>query len=238
MALVALAGFLALEARLENPILPLRLLRMRTLAGSSVVRAMMGMGMYGSFFLGALYLERVQGYGSVATDEAFLPRTLVVAALSVGPTSKLVRRFGAGRPLLAGLVIMASGLLVLSTAGAGDPYFPTVFVAFLLMGLGAGTAFMPLLTIAMADVPARDAGVASALVNVSLYISGALGLAALGAIATDRTQTLTAQGFTADHALVAGYQLAFVVASACVLATVAVALVVLRAGRRVPVAAA
>ena len=117
-------------------------------------------------------------------------------------------------------------------------YFPTIFVAFLLMGLGAGTAFMPLLTIAMADVPARDADVASALVNVSLYISGALGLAALGAIATDRTQTLTAQGLTADHALVAGYQLAFVVASACVLATVAVALVVLRAGRRVPVAAA
>ena len=105
------------------------------------------------------------------------------------------------------------------------------------MGLGAGTAFMPLLTIAMADVPARDAGVASALVNVSLYISGALGLAALGAIATDRTQTLTAQGFAADHALVAGYQLAFVVASACVLATVAVALVVLRAGRRVPAVA-
>ena len=234
VAAVALAAFLALEARLENPILPLRLLRMRTLAGSSVVRAMMGMGMYGSFFLGALYLERVQGYGSVATGEAFLPWTLVVAALSVGPTSKLVRRFGAGRPLLAGLVVMAGGLLVLSTAGAGDPYFPTVFVAFLLMGLGAGTAFMPLLTIAMADVPARDAGVASALVNVSLYISGALGLAALGAIATDRTQTLTAQGLTADHALVAGYQLAFVVASACVLATVAVALVVLRAGRRVP----
>ena len=104
-----------------------------------------------------------------------------------------------------------------------------MFVAFLLMGLGAGTAFMPLLTIAMADVPARDAGVASALVNVSLYISGALGLAALGAIATDRTQTLTAQGLAADHALVAGYQLAFVVAAACVLATVAVALVVLRA---------
>jgi EmrB/QacA subfamily drug resistance transporter len=238
VAAVALAAFIALEARLENPILPLRLLRMRTLAGSSVVRAMMGMGMYGSFFLGALYLERVQGYGSVATGEAFLPWTLVVAALSVGPTANLVRRFGAGRPLLAGLVVMAAGLLVLSTAGAGDPYFPTVFVAFLLMGLGAGTAFMPLLTIAMADVPARDAGVASALVNVSLYISGALGLAALGAIATDRTQSLTAQGAAADHALVAGYQLAFVVASACVLATVAVALVVLRAGRRVPVAAA
>jgi MFS family permease len=148
-----------------------------------------------------------------------------------------VRRFGAGRPLVAGRVIVAAGLLVLSTAGAGDPYFPTVFVAFLLMGLGAGTAFMPLLTIAMSDVPAPDAGVASALVNVSLYVSGALGLAALGAIATDRTQSLTAQGLAADHALVGGYQLAFVIASACVAATVAVALVVLRAGRGLPATA-
>ena len=180
----------------------------------------------------------MQGYGSVATGEAFLPWTLVVAALSVGPTANLVRRFGAGRPLVAGLVIMAGGLLVLSTAGAGDPYFPDGLRGLPAHGPRRGTAFMPLLTIAMADVPARDAGVASAMVNVSLYISGALGLAALGAIATDRTQTLTAQGLTPDHALVAGYQLAFVVAAACVLATVAVALVVLRAGRRVPVVAA
>ena len=211
---------------------------MRTLAGSSVVRAMMGMGMYGSFFLGALYLERVQGYGSVATGEAFLPWTLVVAALSVGPTAKLVRRYR--RRTAAAGAAWSSWPAACSSSRPPAPairYFPTVFVAFLLMGLGAGTAFMPLLTIAMADVPARDAGVASALVNVSLYISGALGLAALGAIATDRTQTLTAQGFAADHALVAGYQLAFVVASACVLATVAVALVVLRAGRRVPAVA-
>jgi EmrB/QacA subfamily drug resistance transporter len=233
-SVAGLAAFLALEARLTNPILPLRLLRLRTLAGSSVVRAMMGMGMYGSFFLGALYLERVQGYGSVRTGEAFLPWTLVVAALSVGPTAKLVRRFGAGRPLVAGLVTMAGGLLLLSTAGAGQEYFPTVFVAFLLMGLGAGTSFMPLLTIALADVPARDAGVASALVNVSLYVSAALGLAALGAIATDRTRSLAGQGWAADHALVAGYQLAFVVAAACVAACVAVALVVLRAGRGAP----
>jgi MFS family permease len=226
-----LTAFIALEARLSNPILPLRLLRLRTLAGSSVVRAMMGMGMYGTFFLGALYLERVEGYGTVQTGEAFLPWTLVVAALSAGPTARLVRRYGAGRPLMAGLALMAGGLLVLSSAGAGEAYFPTVFVAFFLMGLGAGTAFMPLLTIALADVPPSDAGVASGLINVSLYISAALGLAALGAIATDRTQSLSDQGWAADHALVAGYQLAFVIAAVCLAACVAVALVVLRADR-------
>jgi predicted MFS family arabinose efflux permease len=126
---------------------------------------------------------------------------------------------------------------VLSSAGAGEAYFPTVFVAFFLMGLGAGTAFMPLLTIALADVPPSDAGVASGLINVSLYISAALGLAALGAIATDRTQSLADQGWAADHALVAGYQLAFVIAAVCLVACVAVAMVVLNAARRAPATA-
>jgi EmrB/QacA subfamily drug resistance transporter len=234
LSVALLTVFIALEAWLTNPILPLRLLRQRTLAGSSVVRAIMGTGMYGSFFLGALYLERVQGYGSVQTGEAFLPWTLVVAALSAGPTARLVNRFGAGWPLMGGLAIMAGGLLVLASAGAGAAYFPTVFIAFFLMGLGAGTSFMPLLTIALSDVPPRDAGVASALINVSLYISGALGLAVLGAIATDRTQALSAQGYAPAHALVGGFQLAFVIAAVCVAACVAVAAVVLRAGRLAP----
>jgi EmrB/QacA subfamily drug resistance transporter len=232
--LALLGAFFVLEARLSNPILPLRLLRLRSLAGSSVVRATLGMGMYGSFFLGALYLEHVQGFGAVDTGAAFLPWTLVVAALSVGPTAWLVRRYGAGRPLVAGLTIMIAGLLLLSRAGAGDAYFPTVFCAFLLMGLGAGMAFAPLLQMAMADVPAEDAGVASALVNVSLYISGALGLAVLGAVATDHTRSLVAQGSTPDHALVSGFQLAFLIAAGCVAAGLAIALVVLRAGGAAP----
>jgi EmrB/QacA subfamily drug resistance transporter len=230
---VALLGaFLALEARLTNPILPMRLLRLRSLSGSSIVRAMLGVGMYGSFFLGSLYLEQVQGFGSVRTGVAFLPWTLVVAALSVGPTAALVRRFGAGRPLIGGLVFMAAGLLVLASVSAGDSYFPSVFIAFILMGLGAGTAFMPLLTIAMADVPTHDAGVASALINVSLYISGAVGLAALGALATDRTRSLTADGSSHASALVGGYHLAFLVAAICMATCVGVALLVLRAVRQ------
>ena len=224
-----LAAFIALEARLSNAILPLRLLRLRSLSGSSIVRATLGTGMYGSFFLGALYLERVEGLGAVGTGAGFLPWTLMVAALSVGPTAALVRRFGPGRPLVAGLAIMIVGLLLLSRAGAGDAYFPIVFFAFILMGLGAGTAFAPLLQIAISDVPQEDAGVASALVNVSLYISGALGLAALGAIATDHTQGLAASGTSHVDALAAGYQEAFTVAAGVLAAGLVIALVVLRA---------
>jgi len=234
-----LAAFFSYEARLSNPILPLRLLRLRSLAGSSAVRATLGTGMYGSFFLGALYLEHVEGFGAVGTGAGFLPWTLVVAALSTGPTAALVRRFGARRPMLVGLAIMVAGLLLLSRAGAGDAYFPLVFFAFMLMGLGAGTAFAPLLQIAMSDVPAEDAGIASALVNVSLYISGALGLAVLGAVATDHTRGLIAHGDTAGHALASGYQLAFGVAAAVVAAGLVVAMVVLRASslEREPVVA-
>jgi EmrB/QacA subfamily drug resistance transporter len=227
--LALLAAFFSYESRLSNPILPLRLLRLRSLAGSSAVRATLGTGMYGSFFLGALYLEHVQGFGAVSTGAGFLPWTLVVAAFSMGPTAALVRRFGALRPLVVGLTIMVVGLLLLSRAGAGDAYFPLVFFAFMLMGMGAGTAFAPLLQIAMSDVPAEDAGVASALVNVSLYISGALGLAVLGAVATDHTRAQLAHGFSNAHALASGYQLAFTVAAGVVAAGLAIALVVLRA---------
>jgi EmrB/QacA subfamily drug resistance transporter len=224
LALALLAVFAAVEARLERPILPLGLLRVRSLAGSSLVRAMLGMGMYGCFFLGTLYLERVQGYGTVETGVAFLPWTLAVAALSLGPTARLVRRFGAGPTLLGGLVVTIAGLVLMSRAGVGAAYFPAVFAPFVLMGIGLGTAMMPLLTLAMSDVPARDAGVASGLVNVSFYVSSAIGLAALGAIATGRTRELADRGWGAEHALVGGYHLAFVIAAACVAACLAVAL--------------
>jgi EmrB/QacA subfamily drug resistance transporter len=227
LSLALLGVFVAVEARLTRPILPLGLLRRRSLAGSSIVRAMLGMGMYGCFFLGTLYLERVQGYGTIETGVAFLPWTLSVAVLSLGPTARLMRRFGAGPVMLGGLATTIAGLLLLSRAGASDAYFPAVFAPFVLMGAGIGSAMMPLLTLAMADIPARDAGVASALVNVSFYVASAVGLAALGAIATERTHALAERGLAGNPALLGGYHLAFVVAAGCVTACLAVALVVL-----------
>ncbi len=231
LAIVLLGIFGAVESRLARPILPLALLRIPTFAGSSLIRAMLGVGMYGAFFLGTLYLERVQGYDSVQTGVAFLPWTLSVAVLSLGPTAWLVRRAGSGAVLVGGLVTTVIGLVLLSRAGADDAYFPSVFVPFVLVGAGIGTVMMPLLTLALADVPARDAGVASAVVNVSLYVSSAVGLAALGAIATERTQTLTEHGQRAGHALLGGYHLAFTVSAACMAACAAVAVVVLAALR-------
>jgi len=165
---------------------------------------------------------------------SFLPMTLVVAILSSGITARLVRRFGAKRTLVPGLVAMAAGLAVLAEAGPGTPYFPTLFGAFALMGVGGGTSFMPLLHIAMGDVPARDAGLASGLVNVSMWIAAAVGLAALGAVATDRTQALAAHGSSPVAALTGGYDLAFGVGAALVVLAVVVAVLVLPSGERAP----
>jgi EmrB/QacA subfamily drug resistance transporter len=231
-ALALLAAFLVVESRVANPIVPLRVLRTRGLAGSSAVRALLATGIFSAFFLGALSLEHVHGYGALETGLAFLPLTVVIGFLSLGVTARLVQRFGATRTLVAGLLVVVSALVLLSGADAGDGYFPTLFVAFALLGLGAGTAFMPLLQIAMADVPQQDAGLASGVVNASLQIGGALGLAALGAISTGRTGTLAANGATQADALTGGYQLAFLLAAGCVAVGVVLAAALLREPRR------
>ena len=119
-------------------------------------------------------------------------------------------------------------LVSLSTLGAGSSYLPDVLLPFLLLGLGAGTSFLPLMTLAMAGVPATDAGLASGIVNASLQISAAIGVAVLGTVAADHTQSLLAGGSAAPQALSAGYTLAWTIGAASVLAGVAVAAALLR----------
>ena len=226
-----LAAFAALETRLRNPIFPPRILRSRGLMGTSVVRAFLVTGMFSTFLLGSLYLERVLGYGAFTTGLAFLPMTLTLGALSLGPAARLMRLVGPMRMLLGGLVTIAASLFLLSRLGADAAYFPDVFVPFLLLGLGAGTGFLPLMTLAMADVPTRDAGLASGIVNASLQISAAVGIAALGTIAADHTQALRAGGEGPVHALTGGYTLAWEIGALCVLAGAVAALALLRTPR-------
>jgi EmrB/QacA subfamily drug resistance transporter len=227
-SLALLAAFVALEARIENPIMPLRILRLRMLMGSSLVRGMLITGMFSAFFLGSLYLERVLGYDAIETGLAFLPLTVAIAIMSVGVSARLVGRFGAVPTLISGLVGIIAGLLMLAGAGVHAAYFPHLFLAFLLLGLGAGASFLPLLTIAMADAPARDAGLASGIVNVSVQLFGAIGLASLGTIATDHTKALAASGHPLPVALTGGYHLAYIVAASCVAAGIVAAFLVLR----------
>jgi hypothetical protein len=220
-------AFLALEARIANPIMPLRILRLRMLMGSSLVRGLLVTGMFSAFFLGALYLERVLGYDAIQTGLAFLPLTASIAVLSLGVTARAMGRFGPINTLMAGLTGIVGGLLLLAAAGVHASYFPGLFSAFLLLGLGAGASFLPLLTMGMRDAPERDAGLASGIINVSVQLFGAIGLAALGTIATDHTRALSASGHTLAAALTGGYHLAYLVGAICVAGGVVATLLVL-----------
>ena len=223
LAVVLMAAFIALEARIENPIMPLRILRLRGLVNASFVRGLLVTGMYSTFFLGTLYLEHVRHYGAIQTGAAFLPWTLTVAILSRGITAALVRRFGPLPVLTTGMAIAVAGLYLFSTAGPDTAYFPTIFLANFTLGFGIGNAFVPLLTLAMQDVPAADAGLGSGITNVSQQIGGALGLAVLSTVATNHTRSLMTSHHGLTTSLIGGYHLAFLLAAAALVAAILLA---------------
>jgi MFS family permease len=214
--------------------MPLRILRLRGLVNASLVRGFLVTGMYSTFFLGTLYLEHVRHYSALQTGAAFLPWTLTVAVLSQGITARLVDRFGPLPVLAAGMASAVAGLLLFGTVGADTAFFPTVFLACFLIGLGIGNAFMPLLTIAMAEVPAADAGLGSGITNVSQQISGALGLAVLSTLATNRTKGLLADHHGLTSSLLGGYHLAFFIGAATIAAGIVLAFALLRPGEPQP----
>jgi EmrB/QacA subfamily drug resistance transporter len=231
LAAALMAAFLALEARIDNPIMPLRILRVRGLVNASVVRSFLVTGMYSSFFLGTLYLEHVRHYSALQTGAAFLPWTLTVAVLSRGITARWVDRFGPLPVLTMGMASAVVGLLLFSTVGPDTAFFPTIFLACFAIGFGIGNAFMPLLVIAMADVPAADSGLGSGITNVSLQISGAFGLAVLSTIAENHTRALLSSHHELTSSLISGYHVAFITGAAVIAAGTALAFVLLRPAR-------
>ena len=231
-SLALLAVFVLWEWRLANPIMPLRVLAMRSLTGASAARGLVFAGMFTNFFVGALYMQNVRGYSAIQTGLGFLPTTLAVGVLSgAGISARLMARFGPKNLAVAGMSILASGLLLLSQTDMHASYFPTLFIAYLLLGTGAGTSFLPLLTISMSEVPVKDAGLASGFSNVTMQVGGALGLAALGTVSTDHAKALFAEGDPLPMALSGGYQLGFVLAAFAVVAGLAVVLIVLHGAR-------
>ncbi len=222
-SVVLLIAFFVYESRVANPIMPLRIFRIPTLTRSSVIRGMLATGMFTTFFLGALYLEGVLHYTPVQTGLAFLPMSISMGILSAGITARLVTRYGDKRVLIPGMVAGTIGLLWLTQLGTTTSYVSVMLPAFLLIGIGAGTAFAPLLSIAMADVPVADAGLGSGIVNVSMQMASALGLALLSVIATGRTHALEAAGHPAASAMTDGYRLAFLISAILVAAGTVVA---------------
>jgi EmrB/QacA subfamily drug resistance transporter len=227
-AIVVLAGFLLLESRLANPMMPIRVMRSPGLLSSSLVRGLMVVGMFSTFFIGVLYVQHVLGYDPIRTGLAFLPQTLSVAVMSSGITARIMGRLGAKFTALLGLVILAGGLMLLIFSGPDTAYLPLLFVAVLLVGMGAAMAFTPLLTMAVAHVPTKDAGIGSGIVNVSQQVAAALSVAVLGVVATSRTSSLLAAGHSITDALDGGYRLAFGIALGSVVLGIVVGFILLK----------
>jgi EmrB/QacA subfamily drug resistance transporter len=226
-ALMAL--FLAIESRVSAPLVPLGLFRRRNIAISNVVGVLWAAAMFAWFFLSALYLQLVLGYSPLQVGLAFLPANLIMAFFSLGISAKLVLRFGIRPPLAVGLGLAAAGLLLFARAPVDGNFVVDVLPSMILLGLGAGMAFNPVLLAAMSDVEESQAGLASGVVNTAFMMGGALGLAVLASLAASRTDTLAASGDSPLVALTGGYHAAFLAGAAFAFAAAVIGGALLRA---------
>jgi len=228
VSLALVGAFVARQARIPNPLMPLRLFRSRNVAGANVVQALLVVGMFGMFFLGALYLQQILGYDALGVGLAFLPATVVMGAMSLRFSGPLILRFGARATLIPSLLGIGAGLLLFARTPVDGTYLTDVLPAMVLVGFGAGLGFPALMGLAMSGATPSDSGLASGLVNTSAQVGGAIGLAVLATLATERTDGLLAGGEPAAAALNAGFHLAYGVGAALVVAALAIALGVLR----------
>ena len=230
-----LVAFVVRQARLGEPLLPLRLFRSRVVTGANLVQGLLVVGMFGTFFLGALYLQEVRGYGPLQIGLAFLPATLVMGVMSLRLAAGVTQRLGEQPTLVLSLLILTGGLLLMTRLPVGGSYVVDVAPAMVLTGLGAGLGFPALTGMAMSAATPADSGVASGLYNTTVQVGGAIGLAVLSTLATSRTHHLAAAGASRADALTGGYHLAFWGAAAAAALAAVLATIVLRPARRVEV---
>jgi EmrB/QacA subfamily drug resistance transporter len=222
LAAALLGIFVLVESRVEAPLVPLKLFRLRNLAVSNVVGVLWAAAMFAWFFLSALYLQLVLGYSPLQVGLAFLPANLIMGAFSVGISAKLVMRYGIRPPLAVGLSLAALGLLLFTRAPVDGTFVTDVLPSMVLLGFGAGMAFNPVLLAAMSDVEPQESGLASGVVNTAFMMGGALGLAVLASLAAARADTLASDGASQLEALTGGYHAAFFVGALFALAAAAI----------------
>jgi EmrB/QacA subfamily drug resistance transporter len=227
-AIALLAAFVVRQARAAKPLLPLRIFRSRNVSGANLIQFLMVAGMFGMFFSGALYMQRVLGYDAVQTGLAFLPVSLGIGLLSLGFSARLTMTFGARPVLLAGLSLIVPGLVLLTRAPVDAGYVVDLLPSMVLLGVGAGLVFPSTATLAMSGATPSDAGLASGLLNTTVQVGGAFGLSVLATLATSRTGRLLAGGESSTSALAGGYHLAFGIAAGLLVAAIVVAATVLR----------
>ncbi|MGH2946740.1 MAG: DHA2 family efflux MFS transporter permease subunit [Solirubrobacteraceae bacterium] len=228
VAVAMLVAFVVREDRARTPLIPLRIFRSRNVSGANLIQLLMVAGLFGMFFLGALFLQRVLGYDPLEVGLAFLPVATLIGLLSLGFSPRLIMRFGARATLVPGLLLVAAGLAIFSRAPVDADYVTEVLPVMVLLGVGAGLSFPSLMTLAMSGATRSDAGLASGLVNTTQQVGGALGLAVLATLSTTRTDGLLAAGDPANVALTDGYHLAFTIGAGLVVAAIGLVLAVLR----------
>ncbi|HEY0277766.1 MAG TPA: MFS transporter [Solirubrobacterales bacterium] len=228
LAAALLVVFVRRQARVANPLMPLRLFSSRNVVGANTVQALLVAGMFGMFFLGALYLQRVLHYSSLEVGLAFLPTTVVMGGLSLGFSEKLIMRFGPRNTLIPGFIMVTIALLLFARTPVDGNYWTDLLPPFLLIGIGIGTSFPSIMTLAMSGATPQDAGLASGLVNTSMQVGGAVGLAVLATLSTERTENLEAAGHATAEALNSGYHLAYLVGAGLAAISVLIAIFVLK----------
>ena len=211
LSVLLFLAFVVIETRASAPLMRLSLLRSRMLATANIVGVLWAGAMFAWFFLSALYLQLVLGYDALHVGLAFLPGNIVMAICSVSISARLVVRFGNRGPMVAGLTMATVGLLLLARAPLHGHFVADVLPSMVLLGVGAGIAFNPVLMAAMGDVAPQDAGLASGLVNTSFMMGGALGLAGLASLAAAQT---SGHATTNAAALLDGYHAAFLAGAA------------------------
>ena len=169
VAAALLVVFLVIESRVSAPLMPLSLFKLRNVATANVVGVLWAAAMFAWFFLSALYLQLVLGYSPLQVGLGFLPTNLIMGALSVGLSAKLVMRYGVRPPLGVGLTLAAAGLVLFAHAPVDGSYLVDVLPPMILLGIGAGIAFNPLLLAAMSDVAPQESGLASGVVNTAVH---------------------------------------------------------------------
>ena len=227
-AVLLFATFIAIEARIAHPLMPLRLFRLRSVSTANVVGILWAAAMFAWFFISALYMQLVLGYDPMKIGLAFLPANLIMAVFSIWLSAKVVVRMGIRLPIVVGMLLAAAGLGLFALSPVDGDFWLHIVPAMLLLGLGCGVALNPVMLAAMNEVPPEESGLASGVVNTSFMMGGALGLAVLASVAAARSQNLLASGLSTPAALTGGYQVAFAIGAACAAVAALLAGVLLR----------
>ncbi|MGI8429134.1 MAG: MFS transporter [Solirubrobacteraceae bacterium] len=232
VALGLLGGFVWRQASAKSPLISLRVFRSRTVTGANLIQILMVAGIFGVFFLGALYMQRVLHYDAIQVGLAFLPVALGIATMSLGFSARLITRFGGRAVLLPGLALLAAGLARFTVAPLHAQYVSDLLPSMVLLGIGAGLSFPALMTLAMSSATAEDAGLVSGLVNTTQQVGGALGLAVLATLSATQASSARADGRTIAQSLTSGYHVAFATAAGLVIGAIVLAAVLLEPERR------